>query len=95
MKSRIMMVAAVAAFAAIGAFAKDDAEAALKARLPGIFAKAAAHYRALDAAATPLMKGKVVAVCGFKFKILIFFERLLPRSTVRKQLYRIQKSRTK
>ncbi len=42
-----------------------------------------------------LMKGKVVAVCGFKFKVLIFFERLLPRSTVRKQLYRIQKSRTK
>ena len=31
-------------------------EAELKARLPDIFAKSAAHYRALDAAATPLMK---------------------------------------
>ena len=32
-------------------------EAELKARLPDVFAKSAAHYRALDAAATPLMKG--------------------------------------
>ena len=31
-------------------------EAELKARLPDIFAKSAAHYKALDAAATPLMK---------------------------------------
>ena len=31
-------------------------ESELKARLPEIFAKSAAHYRALDAAATPLMK---------------------------------------
>ena len=31
-------------------------EPELKARLPEIFAKSAAHYRALDAAATPLMK---------------------------------------
>ena len=31
-------------------------EAELKAQLPGIFAKSAAHYKALDAAATPLMK---------------------------------------
>ena len=31
-------------------------EAELKAALPGIFAKSAAHYKALDAAATPLMK---------------------------------------
>jgi len=31
-------------------------EAELKARLPDIFAKSAAHYRALDAAATPQMK---------------------------------------
>ena len=30
-------------------------EAELKAKLPEIFAKSAAHYRALDAAATPLM----------------------------------------
>ena len=32
------------------------AEDGLAARLPEIFAKSAAHYRALDAAATPLMK---------------------------------------
>ena len=31
-------------------------ETELKARLPEVFAKSAAHYRALDAAATPLMK---------------------------------------
>ena len=31
-------------------------EAELKARLPEIFAKSAAHYKALDAAATPLMR---------------------------------------
>ena len=34
-------------------------EAELKARLPDVFAKSAAHYRALDAAATPLRKGKM------------------------------------
>ncbi len=32
-------------------------ESGLKAALPDIFAKSAAHYRALDAAATPLMNG--------------------------------------
>ena len=32
-------------------------EAELKARLPEVFAKSAAHYRALDAAATPLGRG--------------------------------------
>ena len=36
----------------------SSAEAELKAKVPEIFAKAAAHYRALDAAATPLMKGE-------------------------------------
>ena len=44
-------------------------EAELKARLPDIFAKSAAHYRALDAAATPLMKngeGKLRTPHGFK-----------------------------
>ena len=35
---------------------QGPAEAELRARLPEIFAKSAAHYRALDAAATPLMK---------------------------------------
>ena len=34
-------------------------EAELKAQLPGIFAKSAAHYKALDAAATPLRKGEM------------------------------------
>ena len=33
-----------------------DGEAALKAQLPEIFTKAAAHYKALDAMAAPLMK---------------------------------------
>lgn len=44
-------------------------EAELKARLPDIFAKSAAHYRALDAAATPLMKdekGELRTPHGFK-----------------------------
>ncbi len=36
-------------------FVLQEDEAALKAKLPEIFAKAAAHYKALDAAATPLM----------------------------------------
>ena len=38
-------------------------ESELKAALPDIFAKSAAHYRALDAAATQLMKGANGAVC--------------------------------
>ncbi len=42
-----------------------------------------------------MMKGKPVAVFGKKFKILIFFERLLPRSAVRRMLFRIQGSRSK
>ena len=44
-------------------------EAELKARLPDIFAKSAAHYRALDAAASPLMKdekGELRTPHGFK-----------------------------
>ena len=43
-----LMMAACAAFV--------PAERELMAKLPEIFAKSAAHYRALDAAATPLMK---------------------------------------
>ena len=42
-----------------------------------------------------MMKGKPVAVFGKKFKVLIFFERFLPRSAVRRMLYRIQGSRSK
>jgi hypothetical protein len=42
-----------------------------------------------------MLKGKPVAVHGKKFKVLIFFERILPRSAVRKMLYRIQGSRRK
>lgn len=41
----------------------------LESALPGIFAKSAAHYRALDAAATPLMKradGRMMVPQGFK-----------------------------
>ena len=44
-------------------------EAALASALPGQFAKCAAHYRALDAAATPLMKdekGKLRMPHGFR-----------------------------
>ena len=44
-------------------------EAELKAELPEIFAKSAAHYKALDAAATPLMKdakGELRTPHGFK-----------------------------
>ena len=38
----------------LSVFASPEDE--LAARLPEIFRKSAAHYRALDAAATPLMK---------------------------------------
>ena len=41
----------------MAAFGSDGAqEAAREKALPGIFARSAAHYRALDAAATPLAK---------------------------------------
>ena len=45
---RIFSIVAAAVFAAFGAFAGGGAEAALKSKLPEIFAKAAEHYRALD-----------------------------------------------
>ena len=48
-----LCAAASAAFAG----AENPQEAELRAQLPGIFARAAAHYEALDAAATALMKG--------------------------------------
>ena len=50
-----MFASAVMAAAAC-CFAGEDWEASLRARLPEIFAKSAAHYQALDAAATPLMR---------------------------------------
>ena len=53
MKRIIVSLAVLAAFTVR---AGADGESALKGRLPDIFAKCAAHYKALDAAATPLMK---------------------------------------
>ena len=47
----------------------SPAEEDLAAKLSEIFAKSAAHYKALDAAATPLMrdaKGEARVVHGFK-----------------------------
>jgi hypothetical protein len=51
------LIAAAAVFACAACAQARSAEEELRAALPGIFAKAAAHYRALDAAATPLMHG--------------------------------------
>ena len=50
----IVCAAAVAMCAAAGE--REACEAELRAKLPDVFAKAAAHYKALDAAATPLMR---------------------------------------
>ena len=52
------VVAACVAAAAVHAAAGEREEAALRAALPGVFERAAAHYRALDAAAARLMKGE-------------------------------------
>ncbi len=52
---KTMLALGVALGIATAGRGDESAEAALKAQLPKIFAKAAAHYRALDAAATPLM----------------------------------------
>ena len=60
LNARLFTAAAVLACAACACAeesAQPAAEAALQSALPGIFAKAAAHYKALDAAATPLMHG--------------------------------------
>jgi len=54
MKTFWMMAACAGAL--WGARAGEVEEAALAASLPEVFAKSAAHYRALEAAATPLMK---------------------------------------
>ena len=42
-----------------------------------------------------MMKGKAVAIHGVKFKIALFFVKILPRGLVRNLIYRIQRSRTK
>ena len=63
----VMLAASVAfALSCTAQAAKIDE---LKAKLPEIFAKSAAHYKALDAAATPLMKkadGTMMVPQGFK-----------------------------
>ena len=51
------LVAVASASAALCGLSAESEEAALKAALPETFAKSAAHYKALDAAATPLSKG--------------------------------------
>ena len=54
MKIATLLTAALASAALAAATTTAD-ETALKDQLPDIFAKSAAHYKALDAAATPLM----------------------------------------
>jgi hypothetical protein len=53
MKTTIGIFAAMASAVAFADLSADEAK--LKAMLPDVFAKSAAHYRAIDAAATPLM----------------------------------------
>ena len=53
MKSLIGLFAAMASAVVLADLPADEAK--LKAMLPEVFAKSAAHYRAIDAAATPLM----------------------------------------
>ena len=53
MKAIIGISAAMASAVAFADLSADEAK--LKAMLPDVFAKSAAHYRAIDAAATPLM----------------------------------------
>jgi len=53
MKTLIGFFAAMASAVAFADLSADEAK--LKAMLPEVFAKSAAHYRAIDAAATPLM----------------------------------------
>ena len=55
MRTGMILCATVVATWAVAGECKSQ-EAELRANLPEIFAKAAAHYRALDAAATPLMR---------------------------------------
>ena len=57
MKAEMILCAAAAAMCAVVG-AGESREAELRAKLPDVFARSAAHYKALDEAATPLMKGK-------------------------------------
>ena len=62
-----MMIASL--LIAVACAANASAENELLRELPEIFAKSAAHYKALDAAATPLMKnekGELRTPHGFK-----------------------------
>ncbi len=72
MNAKKSIVLAFSAISACAAVASTPAEDLLRAELPAIFAKAAAHYKALDAAATPLAdKGKsgmMQLPHGFKMK---------------------------
>ena len=66
MKRSLLAVGSAFVFCCV---AEGSGIAELKSKLPEIFAKSAAHYKALDAAATPLMKnadGKVMVPQGFK-----------------------------
>ena len=65
MKSILVLSSMMMLCCSVGASQLDE----LKAKLPEIFAKSAAHYKALDAAATPLMKradGTVMVPQGYK-----------------------------
>ncbi len=66
MKKRLFLIGSVLTLSGI---AQDCATADLKGRLPEIFSKCAAHYKALDAAVTPLMKnskGQTMLPHGYK-----------------------------
>ena len=66
MKKRLFLIGSVLTLSGI---AQDAAMADLKGRLPEIFSKCAAHYKALDAAVTPLMKnakGQTMVPHGYK-----------------------------
>lgn len=66
MKKRLFLIGSVLT---LSGFAQDSALANLKSRLPEIFSACAAHYKALDAAVTPLMKnakGQTMVPHGYK-----------------------------
>lgn len=66
MKKRMLIIGSALAFCCV---AEGSGIAELKARLPEIFAKSAAHYKALDAAVSPLMKnakGQTMVPQGYK-----------------------------
>ena len=67
-RSRALFLLTLSSIAFMGSARAIDGVQKLKATLPDIFAKAAAHYRALDAAATPRMwnkNGKPMIPRGF------------------------------